>query len=380
MISLPRQEIPLVDLKRQYEPIREEIMETIGQVLANGSYILGENVEAFENEFAAYCGARHAIGVASGTDALTLCLAALGIRRGDEVITVPNTFVATVNSILYHGGRPVFVDVDRSTGIMDPRLIREKITQKTKAIIPVHLYGHPAPIAPLKEIADSLNLPVIEDACQAHGTEFEGQKVGHAGMCGAFSFYPSKNLGAYGDSGLILTDNNELAQKLRMLRNYGEREKYHHQFIGFNSRLDEIQAAVLRVKLRHLDDWVDGRRKVAQKYTDHLGDLKNLELPVQRPDAKHSYYLYVIRTKKRELLRNWLRKEGILTGIHYPVPIHLEESYRFLNIPPGSFPISEKMADEILSLPMYPELTDGEISFVSDSIRRFSKTNENQFG
>jgi dTDP-4-amino-4,6-dideoxygalactose transaminase len=221
---------------------------------------------------------------------------------------------------------------------------------------------------------------VIEDACQAHGTEFEGQKVGHAGMCGAFSFYPSKNLGAYGDSGLILTDNNELAQKLRMLRNYGEREKYHHQFIGFNSRLDEIQAAVLRVKLRHLDDWVDGRRKVAQKYTDHLGDLKNLELPVQRPDAKHSYYLYVIRTKKRELLRNWLRKEGILTGIHYPVPIHLEESYRFLNIPPGSFPISEKMADEILSLPMYPELTDGEISFVSDSIRRFSKTNENQFG
>ena len=357
-------EIPFVDLKRQYDLIKEEINIKINEVLQNTHFILGENVEIFEKEFANYCGVKYCVGVASGSDALTLCLKALGIGEGDEVITVPNTFIATVDAISRNGAKPVFVDIDTETYNMDVTKIEEEITDKTKAIIPVHLYGQPADMDAIIKIAKKYDLKIIEDACQAHGAEYKGKRVGSLGDAGCFSFYPAKNLGAYGDGGMVVTNNEELAEKIRMLRNYGQSKKYYHDFMGYNSRLDEIQAAVLRVKLRYLDEWNDKRREHAKLYDELLENASGIETPTEKDYVKHVYHLYVMRCKNRDDLQHYLSSKGISTGIHYPIPVHLQMAYKHLEYKQGDFPITEKYSKEILSLPMFPELTDEEIEAV----------------
>lgn len=357
--------IPLVDLKRQHGLIRDEISREIEKVVESGRFILGENVEAFEEEFAGYCGVKYGVGVASGSDALALSLKSLGVGRGDEVITVPNTFVATADAISRNGGRPVFVDVDPETYTMDVSKVEDKVTRKTKAIVPVHLYGHPADMRPIKEMSEKYGLSAVEDACQAHGAECRGEKVGSLGDVACFSFYPSKNLGAFGEGGMVVTDNEELASRIRMIRNYGQRKKYFHDFIGCNSRLDEIQAAILRVKLRHLDEWNERRRENAKLYNELLSGV---ETPTESEFARHVYHLYVIKSENRNMLQKVLRLNGVSTGIHYPIPIHLQKAYSHLGHKKGDFAITEGCADRILSLPMFPELTETEIKFVSDGV------------
>lgn len=365
--------VPLTDLTRQYQAIKPEIDSAISKVLESGWFIQGGEVKAFENDFARYCGVKYAISLASGTDALKLSLIALGIGKGSEVITVSNTFVSTVDAIIHCGATPVLVDINPETYEMDISRVREKITKKTKAVIPVHLYGHPTEMRLLREVVEENGLFLIEDACQAHGTEYNGKKVGSFGDCGCFSFYPTKDLGAYGDGGLVTTNNPEVAEKLRMLREYGSRRKYYYDLIGFNSRLDEIQAAILRVKLRHLPEWINYRRRNAKRYHDMLSDSSEVILPVEKPYARHTYYVYVIRTKHRTKLQKFLQAKQIMTGIYYPVPVHLQKSYRFLRMRRGSLPETEKCSNEIISLPMFPELTDDEIEHVCTSIKTFFK-------
>jgi len=363
--------IPLVDLKRQYLSIKKEIDEKIKEVIESTRFILGPNVEAFEKEFANYCGVKHAVGVSSGTDALVLSLKTLGIGSGDEVISVPNTFTSTIDSIYHHNAKPVLVDIDQETYNIDPSKIEEKITNKTKAILLVHLYGQPCDMDPILEIAKEHDLIVIEDACQAHGAEYKGKKTGSFGDVTCFSFYPSKNIGAYGDGGIVVTNNEEIVKKIRMFRNYGQKIKYHHTLIGFNFRLDEIQAAVLRVKLKYLDEWIEKRRENARKYNELLKNISEVTTPFEKKSRKHVYYVYVVRCQNRDELIKHLGIKGISTGIHYPVPIHLQESYKFLGLKRGSFPITEKCSDEILSLPMFPELTEEEIEYVVENIKEF---------
>lgn len=365
--------IPLVDLKRQYLSIKEEVDEKIKEVLESTSFILGHNVEAFEKEFAKYCGVKHAVGVSSGTDALVLSLKTLGIDSGDEVISVPNTFVSTIDSICHNNAKPVFVDIDEKTYNIDTSGIEEKITNKTKAIIPVHLYGQPCDMDPILNIAEEHDLMIIEDACQAHGAEYKGKRMGSFGDITCFSFYPSKNLGAYGDGGIIVTNNEELAKKIRMFRNYGQRIKYYHSLIGYNFRLDDIQAAVLRVKLNYLDEWIEKRRENARKYSESLKNTSEVITPFEKKFRKHVYYVYVIRCLNRDRLIKYLNDKGISTGIHYPIPIHLQESYKHLGFGVGSFPITEECAKEIVSLPMFPELTTEEIEYICRSIDEFYK-------
>jgi len=364
-------EIPLVDLKRQYYRIKNEVDEKIREVLESGRFILGENVEAFEKEFAGYCGVKYAVGVASGTDALILCLKALGVSNGDEVITVPNTFISTVDAISYNKATPIFVDVEPETYTINVSDIKQKITERTKVILPVHLYGHPVDMDPLLEIAEEDNLYVVEDACQAHGAEYKGKTVGSLGDIACFSFYPSKNLGAYGDGGIIVTSDEEVAERAKMLRDYGQKEKYKHALIGYNSRLDEMQAAILRVKLKHLDKWIDERRRNAKKYSELLSEIPDMTPPFEKPYAKHVYHCYVIRTKNRNEKQRWLSLKGVSTGIHYPIPIHLQEAYMYLNLREGSFPETERCSKEVLSLPMFPEMTEGEIEYVCQCIADF---------
>jgi dTDP-4-amino-4,6-dideoxygalactose transaminase len=366
-------EIPLVNLRRQYHSIKDEIDKKIMEVLESGKFILGENVEAFEEEFARYCGAKYGVGVASGTDALIMALKAVGVGKGDEVITVPNTFIATVDAISHNGATPTFIDIEPETYTMKASDIRQKITKRTKVILPVHLYGHPVDMDPLLEAAEENDLYVVEDACQAHGAEYKGRKVGSLGNIACFSFYPSKNLGAYGDGGIIVTNNEEVAERARMLRDYGQKEKYKHVVIGYNSRLDEMQAAILRVKLRYLDRWIDERRRNAKKYSEELSEIPDVIPPIEKSYAKHVYHLYVIRTKHRNEMQRWLSSRSISTGIHYPIPIHLQEAYMHLNLREGSFPETEMCSKEILSLPMFPELTEDEISYVCQCIREFVK-------
>jgi len=361
--------VPFVDLKRQYDSIKDEVNTKINEVLQNTHFILGENSDAFEKEFANYCGVKYGVGVASGSDALTLNLKALGVNKGDEVITVPNTFIATVDAISRNGAKPVFVDIDPETYNIDVAEIEEKITDKTKAIIPVHLYGQPADMDEIIKIAKKYDLKIIEDACQAHGAEYKGKKVGSLSDVGCFSFYPAKNLGAYGDGGMVVTNNEQIAERIKMLRNYGQSKKYYHDFIGYNSRLDEIQAAVLRVKLRYLDEWNDKRREHAKLYNDLLENVSGIETPTEKEFVKHVYHLYVIRCKNRNELQNYLSSKGVSTGIHYPIPVHLQKAYKHLEYKEGDFPITEKYAKEILSLPMFPELTDEEIEVVVGLIR-----------
>lgn len=363
--------IPFVDLRREYQEIKEEINQAIQRVLESGWFILGEELKAFEKEFAEYLGVKHAVGVNSGSDALYLAIKALGIGNGDEVITVSHTFISTVDAITRNGAKPVFVDIDPETYTIDVNQIEEKITERTKAILPVHLYGHPADMDPIMEIAEKYDLYVIEDASQAHGAEYKGRKVGNIGHVGCFSFYPTKNLGAYGDAGAVVTNDVELAEKLRLLRNYGSPKKYHHDFIGVNSRLDEIQAAVLRVKLRHLDEWNEKRRKIAEEYNELLRDFDDVITPVEKEWAKHVYHLYVIRHKERDKLQQYLLENGVRTQIHYPIPVHKQKAYTAFRT--SSLPITERISNETLSLPMHPWLRIDEIEKICYLIKRFRR-------
>ena len=362
--------IPFGDLKLQYGALKAELDESIRSVLESGWFILGKNVSAFESEFAAYCGAAFAVGVGNGTDALQLALMACDIGRGDEVITVPNSATFTALAISGAGAKPVFVDIHPDTHNMDPQKLEAAIGPHTKAIMPVHLYGQPADMDPLLAIARRHGLLVIEDAAQAHGALYRGQRVGTLGDVGCFSFYPSKNLGAFGDGGLVTTNWPEIADRARMLRHGGQKSRYDHQLLGMNSRLDEMQAAILRVKLPYLDKWNDRRRHIAALYTALLGDSE-VETPLEMPGIKHIYHLYVIRCQERNALQQYLAEHGVETAIHYPTPIHLQGAYRWLNLGPGSFPVAERYADEVLSLPIYPELTDTKVREIATYIRNW---------
>jgi dTDP-4-amino-4,6-dideoxygalactose transaminase len=364
--------IPAFDLSRQYQAIRPEIDAAIAAVLAKGSFILGEHVAAFEQEFAAYCGAEFAVGVGSGTEALHLALLALGIGPGDEVITTPHTAVATVAAIDLAGARPVLVDVEPETMTLDPALVEAHITRSTKAILPVHLYGHPARLAELRQLADRRRVTLIEDCAQAHGARYQGKGVGTVGEIGCFSFYPTKNLGAYGDGGAIITSNASLAKRLRLLREYGWQERYVSAIRGgTNSRLDELQAAILRVKLRHLPEWTEARRERAASYHQLLAGA-GVVVPNETAGAYHVYHLYVIRSQRRDALRAYLKDAGIGTGIHYPVPVHMQPGYDPL-ARDARLPVSEQLAGEILSLPMFPELTMSEIEYTAKLIGEFAR-------
>lgn len=359
--------IPSIDLKKEYAEIKEDTDKSILRVLESGSFILGEEVARFEGEFSKYIGTKHGIGVNSGSDALFLGLKALGIGPGDEVITVSHTYISTDDAILRNGARPVFVDIDPETYCIDAAKIEEMITERTRAILPVHLYGHPANMGPICELARKHDLLVIEDACQAHGAEYEGRRAGSLGDIGCFSFYPTKNLGAYGDGGIIVTNDDSVAEKLRMLRNYGQSKKYYHQFLGYNSRIDEMQAAILRIKLKHLDEWNERRRKLAKIYHDLLDEC-NIINPREMNYAKHVYHLYIIRAKKRDALQNRLLKNGIQTQIHYPIPVHMQKAYSDFGF--GSIlPVTEEICNEVLSLPINPWLDKDQIQAISEVIK-----------
>ncbi|HEY7062424.1 MAG TPA: DegT/DnrJ/EryC1/StrS family aminotransferase [Chloroflexota bacterium] len=355
------------DLRPQYAAIQAEVDAAIRGVLERGWYVLGPEVEAFEAEFAAYCGAAHAVGVGSGTEALHLALWACGLGPGDEVITVAHTAVPTINAISLTGARPVFVDVDPATRNMDPAAAAVAITPRTRALLPVHLYGHPADMAPLQALAKEHGLRLIDDAAQAHGTEYRGVRTGKLGDLAAFSFYPTKNLGAYGDGGMVVTDNAALAERLRLLRNYGQTDRYHHQIEGMNSRLDELQAAILRVKLRHLDAWTAARRERAARYAARL---RHVAPPTEAPWAHHVYHLYAVCVPRRAEVQAALAEAGIGTLVHYPIPAHLQPAYAHLGVVRGSLPVSERLADEVLSLPLYPELPLDRIDEVAATLDR----------
>jgi dTDP-4-amino-4,6-dideoxygalactose transaminase len=360
--------IPLVDLKGQYGSIKAEIDEAIARVLQSTEFILGEEVERFENAFADYCEVKHAIGLSSGTDALHLALVACGVGPGDEVIAPTFTFIATAEAISMCGATPVFVDVDADTLNMDPSLFQGAITEKTRAVIPVHLYGQPAEMESILQIARANNLYVIEDAAQAHGARFRGTRAGTLGDIGCFSFYPGKNLGAYGDGGAVVTNRDGPAGRIRMLRNHGRREKYEHLEVGYGNRLDAIQAAILNAKLPHLDDWIRARVRIARWYDEALADLGDLTLPHVTEQTDPAWHLYVIRCRDREAYRVGLRERGITTGIHYPIPLHLQPAYAHLGYVHGDFPVSEAAATQVLSLPIYPEMNEAQLEQVSAGI------------
>ena len=359
--------VPFVDLKVQYKSIAEEVNPAITKIMENADFILGRDVELFEEEFANYCEAKYAVGVDSGISALELTLRAYGIGNGDEVITAPNSFIATASCISFTGATPVFVDIDPITYNIDTNRIETAVTDKTKAIMPVHLYGQPADMDTIMTIAKKHNLLVIEDACQAHGARYKGRRVGAIGDAGCFSFYPAKNLGAYGDGGMLVTNDGHVAEKIKMLRNYGQKEKYNHIFLAYNRRLDTIQAAILRIKLRRLDKGNEKRRENAKIYNSLLRN-SNVITPAVADYAKHVYHLYVIRTKRRNELGKLLNKKEISTGLHYPIPIHLQPAYSYLGYKKGDFPITEEVAEEILSLPMYPELAKNQIQYICECI------------
>jgi dTDP-4-amino-4,6-dideoxygalactose transaminase len=364
--------IPFVDLKQQYHEIKTELQEAIEGVLRGGMFVGGEEVEKFEEEFAEYCGVRFAVGVGSGTEALHLALLACGVESGHEVITVPNTFIATAEAITLTGARPIFVDIDPETYTMDTNQIKSAITERTKAIIPVHLYGQPADMVPILSIAERHKLLVVEDAAQAHGAVYNGKKVGGFGAVACFSFYPTKNLGAYGEGGAVVTDHEEIAQRVMMLRDHGSRQKYRHEIEGMNSRLDTLQAAILRVKLRHLDQWNQQRGERAALYDALLQDTTGVVRPTVREGCIHVYHLYVIKTTERDRLREHLGNMGIITGIHYPVPVYLQPAYGYLGVSKGIYPVTERAAREILSLPMYPELQREDVEHVAGEIKGFA--------
>lgn len=362
--------IQFVDLKKQYAPYKEEILSGVARILDGMQLFLGENVRALESEFSSFCGAKHGIGVSDGTAALQIILRAMDIGPGDEVITVSHTFIATIEAILLTGAKPVFVDIDPDTYLMDVNQVEAKITSRTKAILPVHLYGQMVDMAPLLEIARRYHLMVVEDSAQAHGSSYHGHKAGSVGDASGFSFYYSKNLGAYGEGGFITTSDDEIARRCRMIRDHGSEQRYHHDMIGFNGRLDEIQAMVCRVKLPHLAEWNEARIQHAEQYRQVLTGT-----PVTTPFAaagnKPVYHLYVIKAPRRDELQAYLKNQGIFTGIHYPIPNHLQKAVEFLGYKMGDLPVTEKVVGEILSLPMYAELTNEEISTIGSAIKSF---------
>jgi dTDP-4-amino-4,6-dideoxygalactose transaminase len=363
--------VPFMDLKLQYAAIKNEILPAVANVLESSQFVLGKEVTAFEEEFAAFCGAQHGVAVNTGTSALHLALLAAGIGPGDEVITVPCTFVATVAAIGYTGATPVFVDVNPITYTLDSTRIEAAITSKTKAIVPVHLYGNPADMDPIIQIARRHNLIVIEDSAQAHGAEYHGRRCGSIGDMGCFSFYPGKNLGAYGEGGLVTTNNSEFAKTIRMLRDWGAEKKYEHVLKGFNYRMEAIQGAILRVKLKYLEQWTDARRSHAAAYAKVLSD-SGLTLPTPTPGGKHVYHVYAVLTNQRCEMIESLNSQGVQTGIHYPFPIHLLPAHADLGYTAGAFPVSERVAAQELSLPMYPEMADAHIHAVGQAVAAFS--------
>ena len=365
--------IPYVDLQSQYQAIKPEIDAAVLKVLASAQFILGDEVAAFEREFAAYCGAKEAVALNSGTSALHAALLAAGIGAGDEVITVPFTFVATAATIVYAGARPVFVDIDPQTYTMAPGQIEQAITPRTRAIMPVHLYGHPADMNPILDIARRRGLLVVEDAAQAHGAEYQGRRCGSMGDMAGFSFYPGKNLGAYGEGGALTTNDPALARKVRLLRNWGEERRYEHAIKAYNSRMDGIQGAILRVKLRYLETWTDQRRAHATAYRQLLAEA-GIGTPAERPDCRHVYHVFAVRLRQRDATREQLQAAGIHTGVHYPIPVHLQPAYQDLGYRAGDFPVSEAVAREVLSLPIYPELTPAQLETVAQAVRAAEET------
>jgi dTDP-4-amino-4,6-dideoxygalactose transaminase len=366
--------VPFLDLSTHHAPLRGEFRAAIEEVIESGAFAGGPFVARFEEDFAAYCNCRHALGVGSGTEALWLALLALGVGPGDEVITVPSTFMATAEAITYCGAKLVFVDIDERTYTMDPAGLEEAITIQTKAIIPVHLFGQPADMDPILEIARTHGLFVIEDAAQAHGAEYKGRRVGSLGDAGCFSFYPGKNLGALGEAGAVVSNNDELQEKIRILRDHGQIRKYHHTMIGWNCRMDGIQAAVLGIKLRHLEKGNELRRSHAAQYDRAFEPLEEVVTPYEDPYARHVYHIYAVRVRERDEVIRRLEKTGIACGIHYPVPIHLQEAYQNLGYEEGAFPIAEQAAKEFVSLPMFPELTPAQIDLVVEGVKEALST------
>lgn len=362
---------PMIDLKKQYLDIKDEILSALNEILESSQYILGNKVLELEKKISNYHGVREAIGVASGTDALYFSLLSLGIGKGDEVITTPFTFFATVEAIIYTGARPVFVDIDPDTFNIDAFQINNAITEKTKAILPVHIFGHPADMVNIMEIASKYNLKVIEDCAQSFGASIYGKKTGSFGNAGCYSFYPSKNLGAYGDGGMIIVDDIEIAQKIRMLRNHGSKGSYRHEFIGYNSRLDEIQAGILLVKFNKIDEYNRKRRQNAMLYNSLLKGV--VRVPVEKGDITHVYHQYTILSKKRDAIQSYLKDKGIPSVVYYPVPLHLQKALKYLGYKENDFPVAERVSAEVLSLPIYPELGEQDIILTSNAIKECLK-------
>lgn len=374
-------QVPFLDLKAQYNSIKSEVNEAIQEVLDNTAYILGNSVKNFEKEFAKAHNVNHCVGLSSGTDGNHMALWALGIKPGDEVIIPANTFIATAWGATLCGAKPVFVDCDSESYNIDPKKIEAAISPRTKAIVAVHLYGQPADMDPLREIAKAKNIHLVEDCAQSHLAEYKGKKTGGLSEAASFSFYPGKNLGAYGEAGAICTNDDELAEYFLKLREHGQSKKYYHQTYGHNYRMEGIQGAVLGVKLKYLPQWTEARRNVAKKYRELLGNFDKIKLPTEMSYAKHVYHLYVIQvnafsdvkknSELRDKLKDFLQEKGIATGLHYPVPLHLQECFKDLGYKEGDFPETEKLAFTGLSLPMFPELTDEQIKYVADSIKEF---------
>jgi dTDP-4-amino-4,6-dideoxygalactose transaminase len=359
--------VPYFDLKAQYAGMREEILSALDRVCQNASFILGEEVAQFEKEFAAYCEAKHCVALNSGTSALHVALLAAGVGADDEVITTPNTFIATAEAISYTGARPVFVDIDPSTANMDPRLIAPAITPRTKAILPVHLYGRPAAMDAILEVAARQRLVVIEDACQAHGARCRGKRVGGFGLASAFSFYPTKNLGGYGEGGALTTNDERVAQLARSLRDHGAIRRYAHERVGYNYRMDGFQGAVLRIKLKQLDEWTAKRQELARQYRQHLANAR-VELPHDDPRDECVYHLFAVYVDSRDAVRAELETRGVQTAVHYPVPLPLQKAYASLGCRPGSFPQAERACERVLCLPMFPELTLEQAEYVAKTL------------
>jgi dTDP-4-amino-4,6-dideoxygalactose transaminase len=360
--------VPFVDLKAQYASIKNEIDSAINGVISETAFIGGKRLKQFETDFAAYCTAKHCVGVGNGTDAITIALFGLGIGKGDEVITAANSFIASSEAITAAGARVVFADVDPVTYTIDPKAVEKLITPRTRAILPVQLYGQPADMDALQALARAHNLKIIEDAAQAHGAEFNGRRVGTLGDACSFSFYPGKNLGAYGDGGAIVTNNDELATRMRMYANHGRIGKYDHEFEGINSRLDGLQAAILGAKLPHLEKWTEGRRRAAARYNANLKGQNLVVAPVEREGSRHVYHLYVVRLEERERIQAAMKEDGIETGVHYPVALHTLGAYKYLGHKLEDFPVSYGYSQRILSLPMYPEISDAQIDYVCERL------------
>ncbi len=367
-IFLNKDIIPMLDLKAQYLPIKEEIKTALKEIIESGQFVLGQNVRSLEEEIAAYHNVHHGIGLASGTDSLHLCLKALGIKQGDEVITTPFTFIASAESIAYVGAKPVFVDIKEDTFNINVSKIEENITAKTTAIVIVHLFGQSVDMTEVLEIANKYNLYVIEDCAQAFGAKYRNIPVGSMGSAGCFSFYPSKNLGAYGDGGMMISNNADIINKVRLLRNHGTVGPYEHRFLGYNSRLDEIQAAILRIKLKHIDEYNQKRSNIADIYTSILGDT--VTCPVELPDRNHVYHQYTIQSPSRDKIKEAMKNNSISSVVYYPLPLHLQQAFKYLNYTEGDFPVSETAAKEVLSIPVYPELEPEQAEHIARIIRQ----------